>query len=317
MNSNLEDHLGTLIKCNTFLTDNAASFLGNADIASERVILANNIEGIFQADSTATRPLEGFTDWKAIKAKDLVDAVLLVRAGCVGYYRKNYDTGKLIIVDFPDSRMDQLRDKEISTVADQVHDVANQIKLLLAPYNVTAANVDAIPTKRTAYGLVLELPRTEEAISKAAGEDRDRLFDLAFKTTLENLKAYLLTFKYTNPNLFSRWQTALMIDNSGGGSGTEGYDVQTFLIPPNSSVAFGAVPPADKFFYTRQIGGALGVLACVKPLNTDSCTTGFEMVPGVTTKKILNEYPLVGSGFIIFTNPNSETVTVRAGVKIS
>jgi hypothetical protein len=316
MDSITEDRTGTLVKVNQFAIDNTAALAVNPNIETERALLEADTERIFQNDSTATRPLEGFTQMKTNAREDLEDIVLLVRAGCVGYYTLNSDPGKLMIVNFADTKVLKARDSELYVLADQVHDIADPVKALLGPFQVTVANVDAIPTLKQAYKDVLQLPRTEEAISIAAAKERDRFVDKCFNVTLPKIDAYMLPFKYTNATLFSKYETARAIDNSGGGSDSAGYDVQNYALAPGATVSFGAVPAPDRQIYLRQIGGTDGVIVCTAALATDACAAGFVMVPAVAVKKAFGDLGLSGGAVVNFTNPGTETVTVRAGFKL-
>ncbi|HLG36348.1 MAG TPA: hypothetical protein VI757_15830, partial [Bacteroidia bacterium] len=253
MDSNTEDHVGTLIKVNQFLKDEAASFAINPNVEAERTTLESDTERLFQNDSIATRPLGGFTIMKANASTDLVNKVLLVRAGCVGYYTANPNPGKMAIVNFPDMDITKVEDSKRYVKADQVHDVADPIKLLLGPYQVTDADVDAIPTLKQAYKDVLQLPQNEKAISKAAGQERDRVKNVCFDKTLVHLDGYLLPYKYTNAVLYSRYSSARAIDNSGGGADTNGYDVHNYPLAPGESVSFMAQVAGVQQLYFRQL----------------------------------------------------------------
>jgi len=199
--------------------------------------------------------------------------------------------------------------------ADQVHDIANPVKLLLAPYLVTAADVDSIVTLKDAYKNVLQLPRTEEAISMAAANERDRMVDKCFNTTLPKIDAYLLPFKYTNAVLYDKYTVARAIDNSGGGADTNGYDVHNHELAAGETKSFSPSVANSQQLYFRQIGGTVGVIICTAAAGTDACAAGFTLVPAVTVKKTFAELGLAANNFINFTNPGSETVTVRAGFK--
>jgi len=315
MDSTTEDRVGTLIKVNQLLDDESASFAVNPQIEAERTTLEADTERVFQNDSTATRPLEGFTQMKTNSRKDVEDIVLLVRAGCVGYYTANPNPGKLMIVKFAKRKVERMRDSELYVLADQVHDIADPIKALLGPYQVTSANVDSVITRKDAYKAVLQLPRTEEAISKAASEERDRIIEKCFTETLENLDGYLLPYEITNAVLYSRYLTARAIDDSGGGSDSAGYTVENFPLAPGATVSFGPVVAPDKQVYIRQIGGTVGVIVCTAALATDACASGFTLTPGATVKKPFGDLALPGGAVINFTNPGANTVTVRAGLK--
>jgi hypothetical protein len=316
MDSPSEDKVGTLIKVNQFILDNSTPLAVNSNIETERVILDADTENVFQNDSIATRPLEGFTTMKGLARRDVEKIVLLVRAGAMGYYTANPDPGKFRIVDFPDSKVTEDRDSELYVLADQVYDIGNPIKTLMAPFQVTSANVDDIIIKKNYYKTVLELPRSEKAISKAAAHERDRLMTKCFEVTLVKEDAYMLPFKYTNPMLYDKWLTARAIDDSGGGADTNGYEVHNYLLAAGASVSFGpVVSPAQKM-YLRQIGGTLSVIVCTGATTADTCSTGFNLTPGHTDKKTFGELGLPAGNYIIFTNPNINSITVRAGFKI-
>ncbi|MEP7170105.1 MAG: hypothetical protein ABI855_12100, partial [Bacteroidota bacterium] len=166
-----------------------------------------------------------------------------------------------------------------------------------------------------AYMLVLELPRTEQAISKAAGEERDRLLHTLFDPILKKLDNYLLPFKYTNAVLYSEYQTARAIDDSGGGADTNGYEVHNYEIAPGASRTFMATLDDAQQVYFRQLGGTIGVKICRKDTELDVCNDGYLLTPGTSVKTTIGEMGLIPGAFIIFTNPNAGTVTVRAGLK--
>ena len=65
------------------------------------------------------------------------------------------------------------------------------------------------------------------------------------------------------------------------------------------------------------IGGTVGAIICTTDAVDNACTTGFTLVPGTTVKKTFAELGLADGAFINFTNPGSETITIRAGFKSS
>lgn len=315
MDSNTEDRVGTLIKVNQFAKDNAVALAVNVNIEAERTTLEADTERVFQNDSISTRPLDGFTTMKGNARTDLEKILLQVRAGASGYYTLNPDAGKLRIVSFPDTKVVEARDNDLYVLADQVHDIAEPVKALMGPFLVTPADVDSVTTRMTNYKKVLQLPRTEEAISVAAGEERDRVLTKCFDKTLVTLDVYLLPFKYTNAVLYSEYQTARAIDNSGGGSDSAGYVVQNYVLAPGATLSFGPVVAPDKQVYLRQIGGTVGVIVCAAALPADACAAGFTLAPATTVKKVYGDLGLTPGAVINFTNPGGSTVTVRAGLK--
>lgn len=315
MDSNTEDRMGTVIKVNQFILDNAAVLAVNAQIEAQRVILNADGENVFQNDSTATRDITGFTEMKGDARTALENMVLLVRAGCTGYYTLNSNPGKLGIINFADSKVTRARDNDLYVLADQVYDVALPIKALMAAFQVTGANVDAILTLKDAYKTAIPLPRSEEGINVAAGEERDRLVDVCFNTTLPKIDAYMLPFKYTYTVLYSKYETARAIDNSGGGSDSAGYDVSNYPLAPGETVSFGAAPAADTHIYLRQIGGTVGIIVCANAAAGNPCAAGYTLTPATTVKSLYGDLGLGADPEVNFTNTGDATVTVRAGLK--
>ena len=315
MDSNTEDRIGTLIKVNQFCLDRSTPLAVNSNIEAERTTLADDTERIFQNDSIATRPLGGATTMKANARKDLEDIIMLCRAGGIGYFTVNSNPLKLGILQQSDTEIKQARDSVLYVKADQVHDVLDPVKSLMAAFQVTAANVDSIVTRKDAYKAVLQLPQTEEAISEAAGKERDRIVDKCFNQTLANIDAHMLVFKYTNPLLHDEYLSNRAIDNSGGGSDSAGYTLTNFALAPGATASFGPVVAADKGVYIRQIGGADGVIVCEAATGSEACTAGFTLTPGATVKVPYGDLGLSGGAVINLTNPGATTVTVRMGLK--
>jgi hypothetical protein len=315
MDSNTEDRVGTLIKVNQFCRDRAAVLAVNPNIELERVILEADTERVFQNDSIATRPLGGATTLKANSRKDLEDIMKLCRAGGIGYFTLNSDPLKLRVLQMTDTDIERARDSDIYIKADQVHDILDPVKALMGPFQVTAANVDSIPTRMAAYKNVLQLPATEEAVSEAAGKERDRVVVKCFDVTLVKIDAYMLPFKYTNAILHDEFLSNRSIDSSGGGSDSAGYTLLNFALAPGASASFGPVVAADKQIYIRQIGGTVGAIICEAAAAPDACASGFVLTPNTTVKKPYGDLGLSGGAVINMTNPGGSTVTVRMGLK--
>lgn len=316
MNDQLEDKLGMYIKVDTFATNNAAALAANAQIEATRVVVHDNILNIIQLESIATRDLSGFGEAKGDAAQLLINRVLLVRGASTGYFTANPDKGKKRIVEFPTGDIQKLRDKDLLSLADQVHDIADPVKATLTAFGCTAAQVDSLVTLSTAYLTISELPRSEQGLSKAAGNERDRVFGKTDDVLTDGMDDYLIVFEQTNAQLYDQYQTARMIDDSGGGSGTDGFTVQNYELPPGVAVPFGPIPtPVDREVYMRQLGGTVGVLVCTKPLETEACTSGFILTPSETVKQPWSAFGLTDNAWVIFTNPGAESVTVRAGLR--
>ena len=316
MDSIQEDRYGMYLKVDLFLVNNAAALAFNPAIATTRTSLNSFINLIAQSDSTATRDITGFTAAKNEHKTQQKNQFKLVRAALMGYFTANPDIKKKTMIDFSDSEIDRFRDSELYMKTDQLLDIALPIKALLVPFGVAAAQVDALDTLNGLWQSMEPSNRMEEAVNKASGEDVDRYMAQTTELLDKTLDSYLKVVQYTAPNLYSQYQTARMIDDSGGGSDSQGYEVSNMTIPAGSSVIM-PFPGTDMSLelYLRVIGGS-GVYICSTDGTTGPCTTGYLANPSVTYKG-----PLSGLGLnpamphVQITNPGTVDVVVRSGPK--
>lgn len=319
MNSAQEDHYGMYLKVDLMLGTNATDLAFNPAIATNKTILHSLINLIAQADSTATRDITGFTAAKNEHRTQQIAQFKLVRAAMMGYYTTNPDIKSKTIIDFNDSEIDKFRDAELYIKTDQVLDLALPVKALLDTFGVTSGEVDALEALNEAWQSLEPIGRQEEGVNKAAREDVGRYMEQANKLLKNTLDSYLKVVEYTNPNLYSRYLTARMIDDSGGNSGTEGYDVQTVNIPAGGSVIVplgsGPIDPASEI-YLRAISGSVYVCTTNLPANPCEAGNSFELVQGKTFKdKIGNLGIDLNNSHLQITNPGLTEAVVRAGVK--
>lgn len=307
------------LKMESFLTDRAAELSANpayADILAE--LTANDL-AITQADSTANRNLTGFTINKQEKRIALNTSILTVAAAARGYYTTNYDATKQKIVTLTRTKVEYEKDTEIITVADKVHDVAAPVKALLAPWGVAAADVDNLLLLVNAYRPTVVAQSRETDTSVVANAEMDRLFAANDALLNEQFDQQFAVFEFTNSSLYLEGQLARAIDDSGGNSGSEGFDVQTITVPGNGTVTFAieGPPSPDDEIYIRAINGS--VYLCGSPTPVAACTPGagtYLAEQGVTYKGLLNNLGIdLNQPHVNFTNPSPSAVTVRIGTK--
>ena len=319
MDSNQEDHYGMYLKVDSFLVTNATGLAFNPAIATTRTVLNSLISSIAQADSTATRNITGFTAAKNEHRLQQLTQFKLIRAALMGYYTANPDIKAKTLIKFTDTDIDEFRDPDIFIKTDQLLDLALPIKTLLVPYGVTGAQVDALQTLNDAWPALEPSGRMEEAVNKASGEDVDRYMEQT-RTLLDNtLDSYLKVVQYNDPNLYSQYQTARMIDDSGGNSGTEGYNTQTTTVPPGGSVNFpvgpGPINP-DLQLYIRVVTTGGGVVICTTGIPASPCVNGFQLTSGITFKDTISAMGIdLNLPNLQITNPGLSPVVVRAGAK--
>lgn len=318
MNSQQEDEFGMFVTVDLFLGDRAMDMAANPVIGMIKVNINTNITDIVQADSTATRNLAGFTTAKSQKRIQVEQSILSIAGAARGYYTSvMHDETKKAQVRLTKSEVEDARDSDVIVIADRIHDVADPIKVMLAPYEITVIDVDNLPVLVGEYRTLLQAPRREETVSAKAGLQVDKEFTDTRKE-LDNLDDNTAVYEYTKPLLFQEYKMCRAIMNSGGNSGSEGYDVNNTTIPGNSSLTLpftGA--DLDKEVYLRVIGGS-GVYICSTDGTTGPCTSGYLAQAGNTYKGTLGGLGLNPAlPQVQITNPGTVAVVFRFGTKVN
>jgi hypothetical protein len=315
MNASKEDKLGMFVKCQLYLSSNAATLAINPFFATTVTSIDANITAIVDADSTATRNLTGFTTSKGNSRSDAETSILTIGAACRGYYTTHADTAKKMLATFTKTDVLSSRDADLLVIADRVLDIALPIKALLAPWGVTAVMVTDLNTKINAFRDWLQKPRSEQINSQVAGTTVDTLFNTT-DALLASCDDQMAVFEYTNAPLYLGWQLSRAIDDSGGGSDSAGFAVQNYTVPANGFINFftGTLDPAKKL-YLRVIGGN-GIIVCTADSPASPCTpgSGFTAQPETTYKDSLLQMSLdTSKPNMQFTNNGTINVVVRAG----
>ncbi len=317
MNSDQEDHFGMHLKVDLFLVTNASALAFNPAIATNRTSLNSFINLTAQSDSTATRDITGFTAAKNEHRAQQIAQLKLVRAGMMGYYVVNPDIKNSGIVSFNDGQIDKFRDTELYMRTDQVLDLALPVKALLTPYGVSAAQVDALDTLNGLWLAMESIGRQEEWVNKASGEDVDRYMAKTTGLLTKTIDVLMKVVQYNDPNLYSQYTTARMIDDTGGGSDSQGYIVQTFTVPGGGSIILpltSGAPDPTLQVYLRAING--DAIVCTTNLPANPCTNGFELLKGETFKGTIGSMNLDALlQNVQVTNPGLSPVIIRAGIK--
>lgn len=109
--------------------------------------------------------------------------------------------------------------------------------------------------------------------------------------------------------------------NSGGNSGSEGYDVNNTTIPAGGVVSLplnlGNAANPDPDVYLRVIGGNSGIVLSTSIDNNPS-TPDYTLQAGITFKGAISGLGLdLSRPNLIAYNPGTNSVVVRAGNKVN
>jgi len=187
----------------------------------------------------------------------------------------------------------------------------------MANFVVWMANLRQSAFFNETYRDWLQKPRSEQIKSQVAGLLVDTLFANT-NTLLNGLDDQAAVFQFTNSSLYNAYILSRALDDSGGGSSSEGFSVQNYTVPANGFINFysGTLNGATQL-YTRVVGGN-GIIICALAGNSVPCSGGFIAQPATTYKQSLDDYGLdTTKTNIQFTNNGTLPVTVRAGFAVS
>ncbi len=315
MNDRQEDKFSMYLKVTHFLGVNAATLAVNPIFATIKTTLDTSIAGITAQDVIANTDYTGYTEAKAAAESALEESVLHVARGLTGYYAGLGDTAMVRKVDLTKTEVVQSRDGILNTQAELIHQIADPVKALLAANQVVAADVDDLNTRRLAFLALFSVPREKQGDAKAAREEIELLFSEVDKGFKDQLDPLMSVYASTDTILFSKYETARMIDDSGGGSGSEGYTLNNFTVPANGSVIFGFTPVSDMEVYIRNLSGN-NIIICTTDGTTGPCASGYNLAGNALYKDVFGGLGLNPAlPQVQFSNPNTEDVLVRAGTK--
>lgn len=322
MEDSQEEYFGRFLKLNGFLGTNAADLAANPLIAAEKVKLATLINNIALQDALANSDDTGFTQMKTNAATALRTACKDVSGGLSSYFEIIGHAGNLEKAKMTNSAIDYPDDAKLNMAANQLYLLGNEPTVkndpLLANALLTPADIDDLEVKRLAWMDLVDLPDEKRGDRVAANKEKARLFQVGNKEIVPRLANFMLPYATNNTILYSKYETANAIDNLGGGSGTDGYDVQTFTIPAGGSVLapFGPGPiPPNEGIYIRSVQGA--VLVCTTNLPASPCLSGYDAQQGVTYKGPIGNLGLdLNLSHVQLTNPGLSDAIVRAGMEV-
>ncbi len=323
MEDSQEEYFGRFLKLNSFLGTYAADFAANPLIAAEKVKIATLINNIGLQDAIANSDDTGFTLMKTNAANILRTSCKDVSGGLTSYFEITGHAGNREKAKMTDSAIDYPDDAKLNMAANQLYLLGNvpavKTDPLLATALLTPADIDDLEVNRLAWMALVTLPDDKRADRVAANKEKARLFEVGNKEIVPRLANFMLPYATNNTVLYSKYETANAIDNMGGGSGSDGFDVNTLTIPPGGSLIVptgpGALDPALEI-YIRSVQGSERL--CTTNLPASPCVAGFVAQQGVTYKG-----PLTGLGIDLnlpvlqITNlSNDDDAILRIGFKV-
>ncbi len=221
MDDSQVEFVGMLIKVKTFLNKKAAQLTDTPVIASSlQPEVEQFIEDIFSEDEDASGTISGNTELKR-ELRNRVERIgFEVAAACAAYYTITVPNPVLRAkcnYQRTDLSSSNMRDMVLYVKMKVVHEIADPIKALLAPFGILVTDVDNLNNALEQYFAELEGPRDAIGERAASGRQVDRLIGEVRKLPTEQLDVVMKYYAVNDPELHDYYLNARSIDQTGGG----------------------------------------------------------------------------------------------------
>ena len=221
MDDNQIEHVGMFVKVKTFLNKKTSELAATPVIAATlQPAFITLIDDILTEEEDASAPITGSSELKRNLRTAVEDKGFEVAAACVAYYTITVPNPVIRVkCEFVRSELMPfgMRDNDFYVAMKRVHEIADPIKALLAPFGVAGADVDDLGTALAAYFAQMEAPYDARGERLASGKQVDRLFDQAMELLTDKLDVVMKFYVTNNPELHDYYLTARSIDGTGGG----------------------------------------------------------------------------------------------------
>lgn len=213
------EHVGMFVKVKTFLNKKAGDLASTPVIAATlQPALISQIDLILEEDEDASAPITGSTELKRNLRTAVEDKGFTIAAACAAYYTLTVPNPVLRVkCEFQQSDFDRMRDKDVYVDMSRVHEIADPVKALLAPFGVAGADVDALGTALTDFFAQFEAPFDARGERAASGKQVDRLIEQTLELLKDKLDVVMKFYVTNNPELHDYYLSARAIDQTGGG----------------------------------------------------------------------------------------------------
>jgi hypothetical protein len=157
----------------------------------------------------------GLTEVKGEAHESLVSAVLPVRAALTAYARRAGQTQLRVVADFSESAFRTMRHREQWESATIIHQHAAALKDALAPFGVTAADIDALRDAIAAFDVSMNTKDVGIVRRRTARHTLESLAGEIDRLLTEQLDVIFEVFRKKNPALFTGYKAARTVHNLG------------------------------------------------------------------------------------------------------
>lgn len=215
MNDRIENKVSMFLKVKNFLKVHEPTLAVSPPVITLKNQFDPLVDDIFSEAADASMRLKGYAEQKKINRQQLETLALQVSSALFAYWNTLATEQPLHPSDYTKRALQRYSASALHLRARQLHEAADPVKALLAPYNCAPADVDALHTATTTFFAAIESPKTARATRARANKNMLQLVQQAAKM-LTQLDIYLSTFQHHHKTLFSQYRSARAIDNMRG-----------------------------------------------------------------------------------------------------
>lgn len=222
MKKHLEDKLSMALAVEQVMNNNNALWSSITAMGTAVTALSTKIASIKGVRNVQEQDVRGVAVDKESKKTDAINAGLPIIGGLKAYANATGNNTLLKKINYSESELDKCRDTICADRLKIVRDEANTNLSALAPYNITAAKVNALSAAIAAYELMIPKPRVALNVRKNATDALELLMrDL--DAPLKVIDGLMGTLQPTQSAFFETYSNArIIVDSSSGGSGVKG-----------------------------------------------------------------------------------------------
>lgn len=216
MTNRQNNKLEMLMSVNNFFTENNAVFIPFPHFPPLINALKDVVDNIFEQSGLSTENITGYTEQKNMYRSKLEMSCGKVGKALLAYFTNTGLTSPLEADDYLPSAVSSAADSDLYVAARQLHLHADPVKTLLAPYNCSAADVDALSAAAETFLPEIKVARNKRRERSRTVKKLAQLFRDA-DALLQNADNYLAVYQFTNQKLYTAYKLSRkIIDRASG-----------------------------------------------------------------------------------------------------
>ena len=213
MNRKQSDKLGSLLKSEGLLRNNAAALAALPMVQAKAITLRQLIDNIMDLAGEAGHNNKGFAEGKREKRQTLTATLLrLARYAHVYYVLQANAEKEAIVAKIKPSQLRNLRDADLYLFAQKTHEAL--LPDASAMPGSAPADIVLLASQTAEYYQAIHAPRIVQQQRSAAVAGILVAFREA-EALCQDIEIYMRTLIYSNPDLYQLWRASRNIDRTG------------------------------------------------------------------------------------------------------